>query len=242
MVRRPASASAFADVYVFPGGTVREDDGVEQPGDAAFTAAEALAAFTDRGGLPPDDAAQAIAIWRAALRELFEEAGVLLARDATGRPLQIADADAPRYLESRRALQAGQVTLAEVLARERLTLDYRQLRYFSHWITPLQERRRFNTRFFVAELPVGQTALHCQIETTDGVWVQPVDALDRASRGQFGIVFPTRRHLQRLAQQPSLDDLLAFAARKPIQTVQPSKATVDRKESIVLGPGVGECW
>src|SRR5713226_6428335 len=78
MVRRLASASAFADVFVFPGGVVRADDYVPDPGDAGFAAEDALAAVTTRGSQPPADAELARALFRAAIRELFEEAGILL--------------------------------------------------------------------------------------------------------------------------------------------------------------------
>jgi 8-oxo-dGTP pyrophosphatase MutT (NUDIX family) len=242
MVRRGASASAFADVYVFPGGTVRKDDYQDQPGDDGFTPAEALRQLSIRGGTPPEDATQAIALWRAAARELFEEAGVLLARDATGEIVQISEDDTARYAEFRRALQSESTTLAQVLASERLTLHYRALRYFSHWITPLHVRRRFDTRFFVAEMPEGQTALHCQVETTEGLWIRPDEALSRADQGRFGIVFPTRKHLERLTQHRNLDAFLAFAAQKPIRTIQPALAGDGGNEPVLRPAEVAECW
>ncbi|MGH2461468.1 MAG: NUDIX hydrolase [Chloroflexota bacterium] len=242
MVRRPATASAFADVFVFPGGTVREDDVAAQPGDAAFSPDDALAELTQRGSAPPVSPGRAIALWRAAIRELFEEAGVLLARDALGQPLRISDAAAPRFATYRGSLQAGQTSLATILSQERLTVDYHQLRYFSHWITPSHLPRRFDTRFFATELPVGQTALHCQIETTEGIWISPRDALARADAGQLGIVFPTRKHLERLAPRSSVDDLLGFAAGKAIRTVQPVLSRTDGAERIALEAEVGQCW
>ncbi len=221
MVRRAASAAAFADVFVFPGGTVRQDDYLDLPAASEFTPDQALHELTARGGTPPRSAGLAIALWRAALRELFEEAGVLLARDGRGQMLHIPDDSAVRYADLRRALQAGRLTLAEVLAPEHLALDYRALRYFSHWITPVSVPRRFDTRFFVAGMPDGQTAAHYQGESTEGVWIRPDDALRRSSEGQFGLVLPTRMHLERLRQHSTLEDLLTFAARKPIRTMQP---------------------
>lgn len=242
MVRRPANASAFADVFVFPGGTVREDDFSTQPGDATFSPDDALAELSRRGGTPPISSERAVAVWRAAIRELFEEAGVLIARDSAGRSLQISDAAGPRFTEYRRALQAGEKSLAVILGQERLTLDYRRLRYFSHWITPIQLTRRFDTRFFVVEMPEGQSAVHCQIETTDGVWISPRDALARADAGLLGIVFPTRKHLDRLGQRSSVKDLLGYAARKPIRTVQPFLNAAVGSERTALEAEVGECW
>lgn len=242
MVRRPANASAFADVFVFPGGTVRQDDfgpPLDVPG---FFHGDALSELTIRGGTPPVDASRAVAIYHAALRELFEEAGVLLARDRDGHSLQISEADGPRFAQFRRALQAGQTTLFEILATEHLTLDYRQLRYFSHWITPLGLARRFDTRFFAAAMPAGQTALHCQIETTEGIWIRPRDALARADVDRFGIVFPTRKHLERLSGYASLDGFLDYAARKPIQTVQPIIDENGEADQKTFTPKIPECW
>src|SRR5689334_20422292 len=143
MVRRHARARSFADAYVFPGGSVRADDFADQPGD--LTPAEALARFADRGGDPPADGALALALHRAAARELFEEAGVLLAADAAGRPPAVADADrvpsGRGWAARRRAVQAGELTMAAMLAAEGLRPALGQLRYFSHWITPLGAER-----------------------------------------------------------------------------------------------------
>ena len=240
MVRRATQAASFADVYVFPGGVVRHDDYENQSAGSGFTADQALKELTVRGSTPPDSAALALALWHAALRELFEEAGVLLARDASGAMLRMSASAAARYVELRQALQAGRVTMRQILADERLTLDYRALRYFSHWITPTYVPRRFDTRFFVAEMPEGQTALHCQIESTDGVWIRPDEALSRSTRGQFGIVFPTRVHLERLSQFASLGELLTYAARKPIRTVTPTRAGPSDRDPIILPPEASE--
>lgn len=240
MVRRATQAASFADAYVFPGGVVRHDDYGYQPPEDVFTADQALEELTARGSTPPESAALALALWHAALRELFEEAGVLLARDTSGAMLRILAADATRFAELRQALQAGRLTMGQILADERLTLDYRALRYFSHWITPVYVPRRFDTRFFVAEMPEGQTAIHCQIESTDGIWIRPDDALSRSARGQFSIVFPTRMHLERLSQHASLGEVLTFAARKPIRTVMPTRAGPSDRDPVVLPPEASE--
>jgi 8-oxo-dGTP pyrophosphatase MutT (NUDIX family) len=219
MVRRLATASAFADVFVFPGGVVRSDDTAPDPIATDFNPIEALAALTRRGGTPPATADLARGLYRAAIRELFEEAGVLLAGDESNQAIQIPPNDLERWSAYRDALQAGQLTLSELLDRERLTPDYRRLIYFSHWITPESVPRRFDTRFFVAAMPPGQTAVHCRVETTESVWIRPAEALEREAAGSFPLVLPTRIHLRRLAESASLADLLAFSAAKEIRTV-----------------------
>ncbi|HEV8636577.1 MAG TPA: hypothetical protein VG370_20345 [Chloroflexota bacterium] len=216
MVRRLARATAFPDVWVFPGGAVHADDAEPLPGEA-LGAEEALARLSERGGVPPDPG-EALAIHRAALRELFEETGVLLARAADGRPPGWAEVAGLRD-----ALRRG-TALGGLLDRAGLAADLAALTYFSHWITPEGQPRRFDTRFFVGALPPDQSASHCGDETCDGVWIAPRAALGRAAAGDFPLVVPTRMHLERLTPFRALDDLLATAATKPIRTVLPGRA------------------
>ena len=241
MVRRKAGQT-FGDAYVFPGGVARADDTEEIPTDRDFTADAALRALSVRGGQPPTDRRQALAFWRTALRELFEEAGVLLATTDEGVPLLISPESTERFAEARRALQAGQIGLREFVVRERLSLSYSALVYFSHWITPASLPRRYDTRFFVARLPEGQAALPCQIETTDGRWIRPIDALTGAADGTFPLVFPTRVHLVRLSGDVPLEGLLSFAATKVIRTVEPARPPDDERHDSSFVAEVGECW
>ena len=210
MVRRPANAGAFADVWVFPGGSVHAGDGAPLPGEG-LSAEEALLRLTERGGVAPPDGAAALALHRAAARELFEEAGVLLARPTP-------DAVLARELRGR---IGGAETFGALLERAELAAELAALTYFSHWITPRERPRRFDTRFFVAALPDGQEAGHCGDETCDGAWIAPRAALGRYAADGFPLVLPTRLHLQRLTPYRRGAHLLADAASKPIRTVLP---------------------
>ncbi|HUX88473.1 MAG TPA: NUDIX hydrolase [Chloroflexota bacterium] len=241
MVRRGAGM-AFGDAYVFPGGVVRPDDAEDISTDRDFGVDAARRALTVRGSQPPTDGREALAFWRAALRELFEEAGVLLATTETGHPLVISPEAAGRFAAARRALQSGQLGLRDWVVQERLSLSYSALVYFSHWITPSALPRRYDTRFFVAQLPAGQDALHCQVETTDGRWIRPRDALTGAANGTFPLVLPTRLHLARLASGASPEELLTFAATKSIRTVEPARPPADERGDESLLAEVGECW
>lgn len=238
MARR-VQGGAFGGVFVFPGGTVQADDFLSDA--AAFGEIDAMAELSQRGGTPPNDPGLARALFRAAVRELFEEAGILLAEHAGGHP---RDADVGNVILAalRTALQSNQTDFSAILRAAGAIPDYRRLIYFSHWITPAGEPRRFDTRFFVAAAPADQFATHAEAELTESLWISPTDALARADAGQFPIVFPTRQHLLRLAAFPSPDALLAFARTKPVRTVQSIREVVDGATRIHLPDEVKECW
>jgi 8-oxo-dGTP pyrophosphatase MutT (NUDIX family) len=225
MVRRHQASKFAADVFVFPGGTVRPDDQLapEQARALGLDAAALHAVLAARQDPFAADADGGLSLWVAALRELFEEAGLLLADEATGRPLDLAEPGrAASFASYRNALQKGELSLLELAERESLRLRADRLVYFSRWITPPSSPRRYDTRFLVAELPVGQIAGHCQIETTDGLWVQPNAALESQAEEAFPMMFVTREHVKRLADFREPADLLEFARHKPIRVVRGS--------------------
>lgn len=236
MVRRHQASGFAADLYVFPGGTIRPDDVL--PLEAAPPLGldpGALRAALERGGDPFAEREDGgLALWVAALRELFEEAGLLLAEVADGR---LVDLSAPTLAAQvailRGEVQRGSLSLAELARRLGLRLAADRLIYFSRWITPLASPRRYDTRFFVAEVPSGQQAGHCQIETTDGLWLAPAAALARHARGELPLMFPTREHLRRLAPFRRVAELLAFARGKE---VRPVLVSVDPERGPYLTP------
>jgi 8-oxo-dGTP pyrophosphatase MutT (NUDIX family) len=204
-------------VSVFPGGRV---DGADA--DAAIlercvglTEAEAAA----RLGVPSGGA---LAYYVAALRELFEESGVLLALEQDGSPLLLEGKRAERIAEQRRAVNRGELSFSELLATEDLLLDLGGLRHHAHWITPEVEPKRFDTYFFVAEAPVGQEPLHDEGETTAAGWLRPAQALRLHRQGEIEIVLPTIRNLRYVERFEHLDDLLAdAAASEQIEVIMP---------------------
>ena len=218
LTRRSAKSRFMPGAYVFPGGTV----------DAADASAPARARLY--GSVA--GAAEEFAI--AALRELFEEAGVLVACDAAGDAALVA----PERLALLRRELGGGMPLATLLERERLFLDARELAYYSNWITPESEPLRFDTHFFIATAPEGQSAVADAVEVHDGAWFEPSDALARADRGELQIMFPTRKHLERLAAHDSLASLLEHArSRAAIRPILP----VVRDKRIEFMPD-GEAW
>src|SRR5207244_3338779 len=187
MVRRHARSPVAPSAYVFPGGTIRADDLEFEPELDREGLAQAIAVRADT----PVEPTQAAAFYVSALRELFEEAGVLLARDAAGGVLNASDSDTSlkeRLESTRLALQAQRLSLARVFADWGWQPAFDLLVPFSHWVTPRLLAVRFDTRFFVAEMPPAQAALHDTIETSEGVWLSPAQARAGAfeTLGQIG--------------------------------------------------------
>jgi 8-oxo-dGTP pyrophosphatase MutT (NUDIX family) len=236
MVRRHQASRFAAGAYVFPGGTERPDDRIE-PSEArelgldAEALHRALAARDDPFAGHPDGG---LSLWLAALRELFEEAGVLLAERADGQPLDLEDPAAEAHFAAlRNRLQAGELSLPELARAERLQLSADRLAYFSRWITPISSPRRFDTRFFLAQVPAGQTAGHCQIETIAGAWISPREALARHAAEELPMMSVTREHVQRLADFNTLPALVEFARTKPVRVVQGELEAQQRGEGEV---------
>jgi 8-oxo-dGTP pyrophosphatase MutT (NUDIX family) len=189
MVRRHVRSEFVPDAFVFPGGSVLQSDGdVEQTPRLCAPVA-----------VDPADATTLGAGFRAAaLRECFEEAGVLLARRG-GTLLAIPPDDVARFAAYRDGLNDGTLTLAQLAATEGLTLATDVLLHWAHWITPEAFPKRFDTHFFLAGMPEGQEAAHDRLETTDGLWIRPEDALGRFERGEFPLVFATIHQLRALS-------------------------------------------
>ena len=221
MVQRNLRSDFVGGAHVFPGGAVDEADGDERLerlcaglGDAACSARLGL----DRGGL---------ALYVAAVRECFEEAGVLLARHpGDEHVLSFQDPEvAARFRRHRAAVDAGR-PLADVLEEEGLVLDVDRLRYASHWITPEGAPRRYDTRFFVAEAPPEQVPLHDERETVASTWIEPADALARHRRGEIDLILPTIKNLEQLARHTTVPALLAAVeAVEHVPAVQPRLAS-----------------
>jgi 8-oxo-dGTP pyrophosphatase MutT (NUDIX family) len=196
MVRRNARSAWLPQIYVFPGGAV----------DAADREAASHAQL--RGSAGEVDPAFVV----TAARETFEEGGLLFA----DRPI------APQALsEARRALLAKEITFADVLSRFDAAIDASHLRFFSRWITPPMEVRRFDARFFVGRVPHDQIAEADALEVLDGRWFRPLEALAAFERKEIGMIFPTVKHLERIAPYHTVAELMVFAAAKRIATVEP---------------------
>jgi 8-oxo-dGTP pyrophosphatase MutT (NUDIX family) len=236
MLRRHLNSDFVGGAYVFPGGKVDEADrtaGAEASCVGRSDADASSMLGIDEGG---------IAFWVAALRECFEEAGVLLAYpegSAPGDPLvDVTDRAVRSRLAARRIeVNAGTVGFLDACRSEGLCLAVDRVHYFSHWITPEPAPKRYDTRFFVTALPPGQVPVHDDHETTDTVWVQPGEALERARAGEFDIIFPTIKNLEAISRFDTSAELLAAAlAVEQVPTVLP-RVVADERGFRILLPG-----
>ncbi|HEY6326408.1 MAG TPA: hypothetical protein VIW73_07870 [Candidatus Cybelea sp.] len=233
---RRSTSSAFApNAFVFPGGTIESADasaaaqsrtlGLESERLTRMFRAEIASDL--HSSEPPIEPGAARALLVAALRELFEEAGILLARTAGMQPIAAEAAEWGRVEAERVRVRGGELGFADFLGAHDWYADARELTLFSHWITPPSEPRRYNTHFFFAAAPPEQAALADAFEMHDGIWIAPGDALARHRRGEMHLVYPTIKHLERLSAFDSLDAALRFARSKPIVTIMPHDTADD---------------
>lgn len=196
MMRRTGRASFAAGAYVFPGGRVDGVDGAEEI--APFCRGLDDAAASAQLGLPVGG----LAYWVAAVRECFEEAGLLMAERRDGGPLSVGEGD-------RHAVHDGSLSMVDLCRRDDLVLDLSTTHYVAHWITPMGEKRRFDTRFFLTEAPPGQEGAHDDKETVESLWVRPHDALRMHAAGELMMLPPTIINLNFLADHASAADAVA---------------------------------
>ena len=236
MLRRHLNSDFVGGAFVFPGGKVDEDDRSTAAGHACAGRDDAEASALlgiDAGGL---------AFWVAALRECFEEAGVLLAYgegDGPGDALvDMAEPAARRRLAAQRTeLNSRKVSFLDLLRAEGMTLAVDRMHYFSHWITPEPSPKRYDTRFFVCALPPHQVPIHDDHETVATVWVRPGDALERAAAGELDVIFPTMKNLEAISRFDTASALLdAAAAVEKVPTVLP-RVVADHRGFRILLPG-----
>ncbi|MGV9774074.1 NUDIX hydrolase [Streptosporangium sp. NPDC003464] len=228
LLRRKASMAFAAGAYVFPGGSV-------DPRDADHAVAWAGPSPAEWGAVFRADEKTARGLVCAAVRETFEESGVLLAGPSPRSV--VADTTGDDWEADRLALIDRSLSFADFLDGRGLVLRSDLLRPWAHWITPEVEHRRFDTRFFVAALPPGQRTRDVGGEADQVVWVRPADAVDQAKNGQIFLMPPTYRTLGELSDYPTVADVLG--AEREIVTLMPEIAEVDGEMRIVLDDDYG---
>ena len=230
MVRRHEGTAFMGGAHVFPGGRVDAADG-----DADDTWCDGIPHATSQlDGLPPGDA---VAYHVAAARELFEEAGVLLARHPQGDFVSLAGAaDHDRLKQDRARVHEAQTPLRAVVEREHLRLALDVLVLFAHWVTPPVDSRQFDTRFFMTRVPPHQTPAHDDTETTHSLWVRPTDAIAQSVNGEIVLPPPTWSTLRELEPFESVKEALAWARRRTVVRRMPKAMEQDGHRMLLL-PG-----
>jgi 8-oxo-dGTP pyrophosphatase MutT (NUDIX family) len=171
------------------------------------------------GGEGCDEAALSFRI--AAIRETFEESGILLARPRGSNDLVEAKRAAEIETRYRAALAERKTTFLDVLAESQMVLALDELVPYAHWVTPEGMSKRFDTWFFLAAAPPDQLGAHDGKESTDSLWLSPREAVAGGESGRFKLPFPTMRNLIKLGKQPNVKAALADTRGKPVVTVMP---------------------
>ncbi len=233
MVRRHARSDFAADMHVFPGGIVEECDHDEaMTGLCGSFRPESAASIIADAPSP----SRALGFFVAGIRETFEEAGVLLAREASGELVSLRGEGAARFASLREEVIGGRLSFADMIAEESLELAADRLVYFAHWITPELSPIRFDTRFFLAPAPPHQDALHDSVETTAHLWIVPREALERNESGTFAMLPPTVINIMALARFSSVEDALTSTQGRDIPAIAPQVSFEDGRIRLLF-PG-----
>jgi 8-oxo-dGTP pyrophosphatase MutT (NUDIX family) len=203
MVKRHHQIDFVAGALVFPGGKVHAGD--REAG---------LSVFMDGAEEWP---LEMRAVGAAAIREAFEESGILFAREEGGG--FVSTARLATLSPWRERLEKGEGSLLEMVQREKLRLACDQLVRFAHWVTPEHMPKRFDTHFFLAAAPAGHAGAHDGREAVDSVWIRPEDAI--ADRRKWNVIFPTKLNLMKLASSKTVTEAMELARAAAPLTVMP---------------------
>ncbi len=232
LLKRHEKSSFMGGNFVYPGGRVDQNDGTSEicshcKGISPEQAHQILGA-----SISPEES---LAYWVAGIRELFEEAGVLLAYDHAGTLFRLKDpGQQEKFLNYRDLLQNGKLTICQLVEEARLLLAVDQLHYYAHWITPEARSERFDTRFFLACHPEGQEATYDQKETTIGVWFTPQKALEENVKGEAALSPPTLKTLEDLSRFRSIDEVLKSLSKNEIRPILPVHTKVSGDPVIIF--------
>jgi 8-oxo-dGTP pyrophosphatase MutT (NUDIX family) len=225
VIRRARSMAFAAGMYAFPGGAVDERDADAQPGWAGpppSTWARRLYTASE---------AEARAVVCAAIRETYEEAGVLFAAPAGSSSPEMTD---PSWEADRLALMSRKLALVDFVGRRGLLLRTDSLALWAHWITPRFEARRYDTRFFLGVLPPGQEARDVSGEAEGVAWLTPEDALARLADGEISMLPPTAVTLHELSRYASSAEAMSAAHLRTIRPITPEAVVVGDDVRLVL--------
>jgi 8-oxo-dGTP pyrophosphatase MutT (NUDIX family) len=233
LMRRHRDQAFMGGAFVFPGGSL--DKGDADPGLASYILGLTAEGAQNHLQEPGISGSTALGLYMAAIRETFEEAGILLAYNEKGGLLQFADPRGEaKYTAARLAIYKKTITLKELARQERIRFACDLLLPFAHWITPDVEKKRFNTRFFLARAPEGQIPLHDSVEMTESLWLSPSEALSAYRERKIMLMPPTLKNLEELSQFTSEDELFRTAGKRRIETILPQAKRYGEVHTLLL--------
>ena len=233
LLKRHEKSSFMGGNFVYPGGRVDRNDGSLEICSHCRGVSPEQAVQILGGSISPEES---LAHWVAAIRELFEEAGVLLAYDHVGTPLVLRNPSQQKEFQNyRHLLQKDKLTICQLVEKEKLLLAVDQLHYYAHWITPEARSERFDTRFFLACHPEGQEATHDQKETTVGVWLTPRQALQENLKGKAALSPPTLKTLEDLSRFKNMAEVFHALGKAKIEPILPVLTKIE-DETLIIFP------
>jgi len=220
LMQRHQKQSFMGSAFVFPGGRLDEADC-----DSSLAAygqglsAEEAKLKLNEPGLSKE---KTFGLFFAAVRETFEEAGVLLAAHTSGGKIDFSEHEInSRYNAYRSKLHNQEISLKELAQKEDIRYSLDLLEPYAHWITPENEFKRFNTRFLLARMPRNQAPIHDSVEMTESLWITPADALKQQEAGKILLMPPTLKTMEELSEFSTTGQLLTAAASRKIQPILP---------------------
>jgi len=229
MMERHANNVFGPGMWVFPGGSVDNDDDSSAVQSVSIHRSDQQASSLlglSKGGL---------AFYVAAIRESFEEAGILLAlsREQLLQPDLSEPTAATRFQQHRDALNSREQGFVSILQEEDLVVDAGAMHYVARWITPPGSPRRFDARFFVARIPANQTPIHDDQELVHSRWMSPQEVLKRFTTNEMQLMSPTLRMIKNLAQFRSAGEVMEAAAAN----LSDERARLNQDTNLIVMPG-----
>lgn len=235
MVRRNHKSRFVPGYHVFPGGILDPED--YEPGIERFIQGidRKQADYIINDMFPSQ---KSLGAWVAAIRETFEEVGVLIARNKKGESVNItAQEEHRRFTSYRQALNKGEIKFSQILETEGIFIAADDLHYFSHWITPEPLPLRYDVRFFVTEVPSQQSVAHDGVELTDHVWLRPSVALAEYEAEKIGMVLPQIMTLVELSHFQTVAEVIASTRQRHIPAILTKIKHIDGRDVEVMPDG-----
>lgn len=209
LLKRSENSVFMGGNFVYPGGIVDKNDS------------------TDNNNFNP--------FYVACIRELFEEAGILIARNRVNKPVSFSDGSLrTRFEIYRKRLQNGDITLQEIMQNEGLSLALDRLSHYAHWITPEARPLRFDTHFFITIMPEGQQASPDKNEITECIWTTPLKGLEENIAGRMVLSPPTHKILEDLLRFRTIEEIIGSLQDKDIKPVLPKLVFHDKGSFVVF--------